>query len=61
MAISKWSKDKFGDIFKQLVIREEIVKIKEELFQGDPSPLNRSILQKTQAELKLYFHYEEEF
>ncbi|XP_060194987.1 uncharacterized protein LOC132624185 [Lycium barbarum] len=39
--LSAWSKEVYGDIFKQLIIREEIVRIKEELFEGDPSPLNR--------------------
>ncbi|KAH0666513.1 hypothetical protein KY285_027719 [Solanum tuberosum] len=51
-ALAKWSKEKFRDIFKQLAIREEIVKLKEKLFLDDPSPANRSILQKAHAELK---------
>ncbi|KAG5626762.1 hypothetical protein H5410_011980 [Solanum commersonii] len=33
----------------------------EELFQQAPSPLNRAVLHKVHAELKLYLHYEEEF
>ncbi|XP_015160507.1 uncharacterized protein [Solanum tuberosum] len=60
-ALTKWSKEKFGDIFKQLAIREEIVKIKEQLFLDDPSPTHRGILQQAQAELKQYKHFEEEF
>ncbi|XP_060202481.1 uncharacterized protein LOC132630915 [Lycium barbarum] len=60
-ALSTWSKTTFGDIFKQLVIREEIVKIKEQLFEADPSEENRMVMQRAQAELKLYRHYEEEF
>ncbi|XP_059292522.1 uncharacterized protein LOC132045978, partial [Lycium ferocissimum] len=59
--LSAWSKEVYGDIFKQLIIREEIVRIKEELFEGDPSPLNRMVLQQAQAELKKYLHFEEEF
>ncbi|KAG5591021.1 hypothetical protein H5410_041535 [Solanum commersonii] len=61
LSLSMWSKEKFGDIFKQLVIREEIVRLIEELFEQNPNSFNRAILQKTQAELKLYIHYEEEF
>ncbi|XP_059310107.1 uncharacterized protein LOC132061280 [Lycium ferocissimum] len=61
ISLSKWSKDTFGDIFKQLIIREDIVKIKEQLFEEDPSEENRMVMQRAQAELKLYLHYEEEF
>ncbi|XP_060210626.1 uncharacterized protein LOC132637573 [Lycium barbarum] len=60
-ALSPWSKTTFGDIFKQLVIREEIVKIKEQLFEENPSEENRMVMQRAHAELKLYLHYEEEF
>ncbi|XP_060210656.1 uncharacterized protein LOC132637608 [Lycium barbarum] len=60
-ALSAWSKTTFGDIFKQLVIREDIVKIKEQLFEENPSEENRMVMQRAQAELKLYLHYEEEF
>ncbi|XP_059310108.1 uncharacterized protein LOC132061281 [Lycium ferocissimum] len=54
-----WSKEVYGDIFKQLIIREEIVRIKEKLFEEDPS-CNRTVLQQAQAELKKYLHFEEE-
>ncbi|XP_060200195.1 uncharacterized protein LOC132628431 [Lycium barbarum] len=60
-ALSTWSKTTFGDIFKQHVIREEIVKIKEKLFEENPSEENRMVMQRAQAKLKLYLHYEEEF
>ncbi|XP_060183209.1 uncharacterized protein LOC132613179 [Lycium barbarum] len=60
-ALSQWSEHTFGDIFKQLSIREEIVRIKEELFEEFPTEGNRMILQRAQAELKKYMHYEEEF
>ncbi|XP_060177887.1 uncharacterized protein LOC132607827 [Lycium barbarum] len=55
------SKATFGDIFKQLVVREDIVRGKEQLFEDDPPPANRMVLQLAQAELKMYMHYEEEF
>ncbi|KAG5599043.1 hypothetical protein H5410_030413 [Solanum commersonii] len=61
LALSKWIKEKFGDIFKNLIIREEIVKIKEDLFQEYPSPINITVLNQAHAELKLYLHYEEDF
>ncbi|XP_059313895.1 uncharacterized protein LOC132064801 [Lycium ferocissimum] len=60
-SLSKWSKDTFGDIFKQLIIREDIVKIKVQPFEKDPSEENRMVMQRAQAELKLYLYYEEEF
>lgn len=34
IALDGWSKATFGDIFKQLVIRETIVKIKEDLLRS---------------------------
>jgi len=30
--LTRWSKDTYGDIFKQLIIREDIMRIKEKLF-----------------------------
>ncbi|XP_060182278.1 uncharacterized protein LOC132611939 [Lycium barbarum] len=51
----------YGDIFKQFIIREEIVRIKENLFEESPSSGNRSLLQQSQAEHKKYLHYEEEY
>ncbi|XP_060202145.1 uncharacterized protein LOC132630592 [Lycium barbarum] len=59
--LSKWSKEVFADIFKQLIIREEIVRLKEQLFEQNPSQVNRVVLQKAQAETKRYLHYEEEY
>ncbi|XP_060183615.1 uncharacterized protein LOC132613564 [Lycium barbarum] len=50
--LSHWSKQYFGDIFKQLCIREDIVRVKEKLFEEDPSEVNRMVLQRAQAELK---------
>ncbi|XP_059310123.1 uncharacterized protein LOC132061298 [Lycium ferocissimum] len=35
--LSSWSREVYGDIFKQLIIREEIVRVKEELFEETPS------------------------
>ncbi|XP_060182221.1 uncharacterized protein LOC132611876 [Lycium barbarum] len=60
-ALSVWSKETFGDIFKQLTIRKDIVKIKEQLFEEDPFEVNRMVLQQAQAEFKRYLHFEEEF
>ncbi|KAG5628114.1 hypothetical protein H5410_013332 [Solanum commersonii] len=59
--LNKWSKNKFGHIFKHLLISEEVVKLKEKLFEEDPSASNRKSLQHTQAEYKLYLHSVEEF
>ncbi|XP_075091545.1 uncharacterized protein LOC142171747 [Nicotiana tabacum] len=51
-ALSKWSKVTFGDIFKQLAILEDIVKVKEMLFEEEPTIANRIVLQQAHAELK---------
>ncbi|XP_060196130.1 uncharacterized protein LOC132625487 [Lycium barbarum] len=59
--LSKWSRDMFGDVFKQLIIREETVRLKEQLFEQNPSQINRVVLQKARAETKRYLHYEEEY
>ncbi|XP_060202636.1 uncharacterized protein LOC132631055 [Lycium barbarum] len=59
--LSSWSKATFGDIFKQLTVREEVVRIKEQCFEEDPTPMNKMVLQQAQAALKKYVHYEEEF
>lgn len=60
-ALACWSKERFGDIFKQLIIREKIVRLKEEFFEENPTISNRIVLQSAQAELKRYLHFEEEF
>ncbi|XP_060202576.1 uncharacterized protein LOC132630998 [Lycium barbarum] len=53
-ALSAWSKATFGYIFKQLTVREEVVRIKEQCFEEDPTPMNRMVLQQAQAALKKY-------
>ncbi|XP_060202843.1 uncharacterized protein LOC132631262 [Lycium barbarum] len=60
-ALSKWSIETYGDIFKQLSIREEVAKVKEQLFEEDPSIINRIVLQKAQAELTKYLNIEEQY
>ncbi|XP_060190715.1 uncharacterized protein LOC132619980 [Lycium barbarum] len=60
-ALSAWSKETFGDIFKQLTVREEVMRIKEQCFEEDPTHMNKMVLQQAQAALKKYVHYEEEF
>ncbi|XP_059284744.1 uncharacterized protein LOC132038037 [Lycium ferocissimum] len=58
--LSAWNKEVYEDIFKQLIIREEIVRIKEELFQGILLLEQNSTTTKT-VELKKYLHFEENF
>ncbi|XP_070032139.1 uncharacterized protein [Nicotiana tomentosiformis] len=54
-----WIKhDTFLDV---LAIREDIVRVKEILFEEDPTIENRIVLQKAQAELKKYLSFEEQF
>ncbi|XP_019241256.1 PREDICTED: uncharacterized protein LOC109221250 [Nicotiana attenuata] len=61
IALSKWSKLTYGDIFKQLAIREDVVRIKEMMFEEDPSTENRIVLEQAQAELKKYLSLEEQY
>ncbi|XP_075095204.1 uncharacterized protein LOC142173503 [Nicotiana tabacum] len=51
----------FGDIFKQLEILEDIVKVKEMLFEEESIIENIIILQRTQSELKKYLSLEEQY
>ncbi|KAG5620558.1 hypothetical protein H5410_005776 [Solanum commersonii] len=51
-ALSMWSKETFGDIFKQLLIREEIVRIKEKHFEKSPNHEHRAVMQKAR---KMYW------
>nr|XP_009760649.1 PREDICTED: uncharacterized protein LOC104212974 [Nicotiana sylvestris] len=57
----KWSRKIFGGIFKQLAILEDIVRLKEMLFEEEPTIENRIVLQKAQSELKKYLSIEEQY
>lgn len=54
LVLKGWGKEIFGDIFKKLKIREDIVRVKKELFKEYPITANRVVLQKAQAEFKQY-------
>ncbi|XP_070044899.1 uncharacterized protein [Nicotiana tomentosiformis] len=51
----------FADIFKQLPILEDIVRVKEMLFEEEPATENRIVLQEAQCELKKYLSIEEQY
>ncbi|KAH0642111.1 hypothetical protein KY285_032975 [Solanum tuberosum] len=57
-ALSLWSKQTFGDIFKQLLIREEVARIKEQHFEESPTQENRIIMQRVKAEYTKYLRLE---
>ncbi|XP_075084826.1 uncharacterized protein LOC107774618 [Nicotiana tabacum] len=59
--LSKWSRETFGDTFKQLVILEDIVRVKEMLFEEETTTENRIVLQKAQSKLKKYLSIEEQY
>ncbi|XP_019246545.1 PREDICTED: uncharacterized protein LOC109226206 [Nicotiana attenuata] len=59
-ALSRWSRES-GDIFKRLSILEDIVRVKEILFEEEPTIENRIVLQKAQSELKKYLSIEEQY
>ncbi|XP_019257655.1 PREDICTED: uncharacterized protein LOC109235859 [Nicotiana attenuata] len=60
-----WAKhETFLDVVRQnwmLAIREDVVRIKEMLFEEDPTIENRIVLQQAQAELKKYLSIEEQY
>ncbi|KAH0758046.1 hypothetical protein KY290_021539 [Solanum tuberosum] len=56
-----WSRQTYGDIFQQLIIREEIARIKEELFEEFPSTENREVMRRAKAEYTKYLHLEESY
>ncbi|KAH0714862.1 hypothetical protein KY284_007767 [Solanum tuberosum] len=60
-AFTIWSRQTYGDIFQQLLIREEIAKLKEKLFEEFPSQENRAVMQKAKAEHTRYLHLEESY
>ncbi|XP_060202705.1 uncharacterized protein LOC132631119 [Lycium barbarum] len=59
--LSKWSRDTFGDIFRQIDTLEEVVKIHDQEFEENPTGANRAKLQKVQAELITFYAVEEQF
>ncbi|XP_060170676.1 uncharacterized protein LOC132601612 [Lycium barbarum] len=60
-ALSKWSRDTYGDIFKQIATLEEVVHVHEQEFEQNPTGLNRERLQKVQADLIRFYAIEETF
>nr|XP_009786193.1 PREDICTED: uncharacterized protein LOC104234340 [Nicotiana sylvestris] len=60
-ALSKWSRETFGDIFKHLAILGDIVRVKEMLLEEEPTIDNRIVLQKAQSKLKKYLSIEEQY
>ncbi|XP_060202276.1 uncharacterized protein LOC132630725 [Lycium barbarum] len=61
MALEKWSKDTYGNIFRQISTIEDTIKVKELQFELNPSMLNRINLHKAQTELNSYLHLEKEY
>ncbi|XP_075087582.1 uncharacterized protein LOC107807030 [Nicotiana tabacum] len=51
----------YGDIFKNPALREDVVRIKEMLFEEEPTIENIIVLQKAQSELKRYLSREEQY
>ncbi|XP_060210833.1 uncharacterized protein LOC132637818 [Lycium barbarum] len=57
-ALSKWSRDTYGDIFKQIETLEEVVQVHEQEFEQNPTGLNR---ERVQADLIRFYAIEEKF
>lgn len=60
-ALTRWSKETFGDIFQQISTLEDVIKVKEIQLEIRQSVQNRVELYKAQADLKRYLKIEEEF
>lgn len=60
-ALSTKRRDTFGNIFEELIIRDKIVKIKENIFEEQPNAINREVLHQAQAKFKRYLYFEKEF
>lgn len=60
MKMTKWSKESFGDIFKQLAIREEVVKLKEKNSEHNPSVENKTVVNKAHTEFTKYLKFVED-
>uniref|UniRef100_M1AL69 RNA-directed DNA polymerase (Reverse transcriptase); Ribonuclease H n=1 Tax=Solanum tuberosum TaxID=4113 RepID=M1AL69_SOLTU len=60
-ALTGWSKEAFGNIFQQIATMEDVIKVKEDQLEIQPSASNRADLNKVEAELKKYLRLEEEF
>ncbi|XP_060190319.1 uncharacterized protein LOC132619425 [Lycium barbarum] len=60
-ALSKWSRDTYGDIFKQITTLEKVVQVHEQEFEQNPIGLNRERLQRVQADLIRFYAIEEKF
>lgn len=43
--------------FQQLLIREEVITIKENLFEEFPTPENKAVMRRTKAECVKYFNW----
>ncbi|XP_060190564.1 uncharacterized protein LOC132619785 [Lycium barbarum] len=60
-ALSKWSRDTYGDIFKKIATLEEVVQVHEQEFEQNPTGLNRERLQRVQTDLIRFYAIEEKF
>ncbi|KAH0768990.1 hypothetical protein KY290_012971 [Solanum tuberosum] len=54
--LAKWSKELFGNIFQQIAILEDVIKVKEAQLEIQPSAENKTALEKPEAELTKYWH-----
>ncbi|XP_049360162.1 uncharacterized protein LOC125824856 [Solanum verrucosum] len=60
-ALSKWSKDSYGDIFRQIDTLAEVVQNHEQEFENNPTSTNRERLQTVQADSINLYAVEEKF
>ncbi|XP_070045343.1 uncharacterized protein [Nicotiana tomentosiformis] len=56
-ALAKWSKNTYGDIFKQLAIREDIVRVKEMLFEEEPTKAGITWFTEGDRSTRFFYNY----
>lgn len=61
VALAKWSKIAFGNIFQKVATLEEEIKVKEIQMEINPIVDNRLGMNNAYAELRKYWNHEKEF
>ncbi|XP_060177974.1 uncharacterized protein LOC132607911 [Lycium barbarum] len=58
--LTQWSKETYGNIYKDIETLEDIIKVHEQQFEMQPTSINRGSFHRVQAKLTKILHLEEE-
>lgn len=61
ITLAKWSKDTFGDLFKEIATLEDIIKAKEAQFKVYPSTKNRGEKSMAESKFKKFRNIKEKY